>query len=76
MRTIETNIMVTSDGKAVVELQLPPTASARKYRAVIILSEQAMHHPGTTVTKQLPTELPVHDFGPWPAGLSLRREDL
>ena len=23
-----------------------------------------------------PLDLPVHDFGPWPEGLSLRREDL
>lgn len=35
-----------------------------------------------TPPRQLPTEpfdvddLPVHDLGPWPEGLSLRREDL
>lgn len=27
-------------------------------------------------TEPAPLDLPVHDLGPWPAGLSLRREDI
>jgi hypothetical protein len=39
MRTIETDITVTSDGMAVVELRLPPTIPPGKHRAVMIMDE-------------------------------------
>jgi hypothetical protein len=70
MRSIETDITVTLDGKAVVELRLPSTISPGKHRAVVMVdeSESAVAPP--------PIELPVHDFGPWPTNLSLHRENL
>jgi len=76
MRTIETDITVAPDGKAVVELQLPATVSAGKHRAVVMVDEAAVDDRLTTAKARPPIEMPVHDFGPWPADLSLRREDL
>ena len=70
MKTIETDITVTPDGIAVVELRLPPTIPPGKHRAVVMVDE------GEAAATRLPIELPVHDFGPWPANLSLHREDL
>jgi len=40
------------------------------------------HHFGTLADRERPEEpfdvdtLPIHDLGPWPEGLSLRREDM
>jgi hypothetical protein len=59
-----------------VELQLPAAVTAGKHRAVIILLEGERDDPGAAAERPLPIELPVHDFGPWPTDLSLRREDL
>lgn len=70
MKTIETDILVASNGIAVVELQLPPTVSPGKHRAVVMVDE------GQPLTASQPMELPVHEFGPWPQTLSLHREDL
>jgi hypothetical protein len=75
MRAIETDITVAPDGRAVVELQLPASVSAGKHRAVVVLGEGEEDYPGGPV-KQQPVDIPVHDFGPWPANISLRREDL
>jgi len=76
MRTIETDIMVAPDGKAVVELQLPLTVSAGKHHAVVMLDEGVAEGRCAAVETAAPVEMPIHDFGPWPTDLSLRREDL
>jgi hypothetical protein len=76
MRTIETDITVAPDGKAVVELQLPATVSAGKHRAVVVLDEGEADDRRTAAEARPSVEMPIHDFGPWPANLSLRREDL
>jgi hypothetical protein len=76
MRTIETDIMVTPDGKAVVELQLPATVSAGMHRAVVMLDEGEADERRDPVKTAPLIEMPIHDFGPWPADLSLRRVDL
>ena len=70
MKTIETDIVVAADGKAVVELWLPPTVPPGKHRVLVMVDEAGQAAPTT------PVELPVHDLGPWPANLSLNREDL
>jgi hypothetical protein len=74
MRAIETEMSVAADGKAVIELQVPSTVTAGKHRAVVVLDERQADDD--RLATRLPVELPVHDFGPWPAGLSLQREHL
>lgn len=73
MRTIETNITVSADGRASIELPLPVPAGT--HRAVVVLDEakpeDTLHNPQTGST-----DLPLHDLGPWPANLSLHREGL
>jgi hypothetical protein len=76
MRAIETEMSVAADGKAVIELQLPATVTAGKHRAVVVLDEGRTDEDRATAVPSSPVDLPVHDFGPWPAGLSLQREHL
>jgi hypothetical protein len=76
MRVIETEMSVAADGKAVIELQLPTTVTAGKHRAVVVLDERRTDEDRATAVASSPVDLPVHDFGPWPASLSLQREHL
>ncbi len=70
MTVITTCITVGSDGAVFTAIPLP----VGDYIASIELREAPQ--------RQLPTEptdvdnLPVHDLGPWPKGLSLRRENV
>lgn len=69
--TITTRITVSPDGTIQSATPIP----AGTYTASV---EGVDERPA----RQLPTlpfdvdALPVHDLGPWPEGLSLRREDL
>jgi hypothetical protein len=74
MKAIETEMSVAADGKAVIELQLPLPVTVGRHRAVVVLDERQADDDRAAV--RLPVELPVHDFGPWPVGLSLQREQL
>jgi hypothetical protein len=74
MKAIETEMSVAADGRAVIELQLPLPVTAGRRRAIVMLDERQADDD--RVPARLPVELPVHDFGPWPAGLSLQREQL
>ena len=69
MKTIETTATVTSDGKMTV--QVPPDIPEGEHRVVVVIEEQ----PIKKETQSL-ADFPVHDYGPWPANLSLRREDM
>lgn len=70
MTVITTRITVSPDGTISTATPLP----AGEYTASITVRDQP--------ARQLPTlpfdvdALPVHDLGPWPEGLSLRREDM
>ncbi len=70
MTVIATRITVSPDGAISTSIPLP----AGEYEAAITVHDQPV--------RQLPTlpfdvdALPVHDLGPWPEGLSLRREDM
>ncbi|MCK6577887.1 MAG: hypothetical protein L6Q98_07260 [Anaerolineae bacterium] len=68
MKTLELRLTVTPDGHVI----LPPMPQLRPgdYDAVLIV-EGTGAHPARE-----PLQLPVIDVGPWPADLSLRREDL
>ncbi len=76
MKAIETEMSVAADGRAVIELQLPLTVTAGKHRAVVLLDERQADDDRTATAATPPLDLPVHDFGPWPVGLSLQREHL
>ncbi len=70
MTVVNTRLTVAPDGAISTATPLP----AGEYTARIEVEDRP--------ARQLPTEpldvdsLPVHDLGPWPEGLSLRREDL
>lgn len=69
MKTIETTATVTNDGKMTV--QVPPDIAQGEHRVVVVIEEQ----PIKKETQSL-ADFPVRDYGPWPANLSLRREDM
>jgi hypothetical protein len=69
MRAIETTATVTEDGRLTV--QVPPDIPSGEHDVVIVLGPRVgLPH------ERLPLNFPVHDSGPWPADLSLRREDM
>ncbi len=67
MEAMETVITVEADRTGTV--RLPGNVSPGKHAAIIVIDE-----PVDAVRS--PLDLPAHDAGPWPANLSLRREDL
>lgn len=73
MTVITTTIHVAADGAVSIADKLP----AGDYTARIEVRE-GRDRPA----RQLPIQpfdadaLPIHDFGPWPEGVSLRREDM
>lgn len=69
MRTIETTVIVGSDRKLTV--QLPADVSAGVHKVVLVIDDQAPYGSKPSVWS-----FPVIDVGPWPEGLSLRREDM
>lgn len=67
MKAIETVITVGPDRTGTV--RLPRNVPPGEHAAVIVIDAPP--------PKPQPTlDLPSHDVGPWPANLSLRREDL
>jgi len=69
MRTVETTATIAPDGTltAQVPLDIPPG----EHRAVLVIDQATLAPP-----ERPPLDFPVDDLGPWPAGLSLRREDM
>jgi hypothetical protein len=74
MRTIETDVLVTRDGRARIELTLPEDIPPGRHRAVVVLDERPLSMASSGIRSF--ADFPVHDFGPWPENLSLRRADL
>jgi hypothetical protein len=74
MKTIETSATIAPDGKLHLHLRLSPDMPPGEYRVVLVMEER----PTGPVDqkKRPPLSLPAHDLGPWPAGFSLRREDI
>lgn len=69
MRTIETTATITSDGKII--MQLPADIPPGEHRVVVVIDEYPLKKE-----QRPPLDLPAHDYGPWPADFSLRREDM
>ncbi len=74
MKTIETTVTVTADGK--ITVQLPPDIPLGEHQVVLIIDEKAVPEKSATKEKRPPLNFPVRNYGSWPADLSLRREDM
>ncbi|HEY2290894.1 MAG TPA: hypothetical protein VGM86_09360 [Thermoanaerobaculia bacterium] len=71
MKTIETDVFVTRDGRIRIDLKLSKDVPPGRHRAVVVLDEQP-----ASQTKVSLADFPVHDVGAWPEDLPLRRSDL
>ncbi len=69
MKTIETTAIVAPDGT--LTARVPPDVPPGEHRVVLVIEERPAR--GQEV---LPFDFPIDDLGPWPEGLSLRREDI
>lgn len=69
MKTMECSVMVDESRKAT--LQFPPDVPPGEHQLVVLIDEQ----PTEAARNEL-DDLPPLSVGPWPAELSLRREDL
>ncbi|HMA35044.1 MAG TPA: hypothetical protein VKY74_11270 [Chloroflexia bacterium] len=75
MKTITTTVTVSPDG--VLSGRLPPGIPPGEHHVVLVLDEELEEAtPPTAAGPHLLLDFPVDDVGPWPANLSLRREDL
>jgi hypothetical protein len=70
MRTLELIGQVEPDG--LLTLQLPADIPPGAHQIVLVIDDR----PVTPRAPQSLDDFPVDDYGPWPEGLSLRREDL
>jgi len=69
MHTIDTTATVTPEG--LLTLQVPPEIPPGSYHIVLMMDD----HADTPAVRPLPAA-PILQVGPWPADLSLRREDM
>jgi hypothetical protein len=70
MRTLELIGQVESGGRLTV--QLPSDIPPGEHQMVLVIDER----PLTPSETRSLDDFPVDDYGPWPEGLSLRREDI
>jgi hypothetical protein len=75
MKAIETDIIVSRDGRARIDLNLSADVPPGRHRAVVVLDERPVLAEPRREDSSL-ADFPVHDLGPWPEKLSLRRADL
>ena len=70
MRTIEATATVYPDGTLVVAV--PRDVTPGRHRVVVVIGggEEAVER------SREPLDFPTYDVGPWPVGLTLRREDM
>ena len=69
IKTIETTATVSAGGTLTV--QVPPDIRPGDHRVVLVIEEEPAGEG-----EAYPFDFPVDDWGPWPEGLSLRREDM
>ena len=67
IRAIETTATLSDDGHMVVDAE---DLAPGEYRVIILIEREPV--PG----ERSPLDLPIHDVGPWPDNLSLRRADI
>jgi hypothetical protein len=73
MITIKTDLVVTQDGKAFVELLMPPEALPCVHHATVIIDERSV---AASLTVKLPLRLPAYCAPLVNNDFSFRREDL
>ncbi|MCM1981990.1 hypothetical protein [Lyngbya confervoides] len=69
MKTIET--IATVNPAHQITIDVPPDVEAGDYEITLVIKKAK--------PKEMPNQsldFPVDDYGPWPANLSLRREDM
>jgi len=69
VKTIETTVIVTADGK--VTLQLPPDIPPGEHKIVLVIDEQSVAD-----CKRLPLKFSAYPVGLVKESFTLRREDL
>jgi hypothetical protein len=69
MKTIETTGNVSQDRMMII--RVPQDITPGEHKVVVVIDENVQK-----LEKKAEFDLPAHDFGPWPEGLSLRREDM
>lgn len=74
MRTIETDLVVTSDGRANV-LRMPPGIRGGKYHAVLVIDDEPLAN-GTAKTKSRTLRLSSYSVGVKDQNMTFRREDV
>ncbi len=74
MKTIETTVTVTEDGKLTV--QLPSDIPPGEHQIVLVIDEKPVPEKSSIQKKRPPLDFPMIHVGSWPADLSLRREDM
>jgi hypothetical protein len=72
MNEIRTRVIVGPDHR--ISGTAPAEVPAGEHEVTITLPDRSSHERPTREID--PTDLPRHDLGPWPQGLSLRREDI
>ena len=72
MKRIETVATISPDGT--LTAHVPPDVPVGEHRIVLVIDEVELTvRRGQAAPRP---DFPVRDYGPWPAGLSLRREDM
>ncbi len=66
MKRIETTADVAADGS--LSARVPADVPAGTHQVIVIVNDVPSRQPVL--------DLPAHDLGEWPPGLTLRREDL
>jgi hypothetical protein len=70
MKSIQTQAIVTDDRK--VTLQLPEEIAPGLHTLIVVIDDRVAH----TASGMSLDDFPIIDVGPWPEGLSLRREEM
>jgi hypothetical protein len=70
MTTIDTTVDIGSDRR--LAIQLPDQVTPGRHRVILHVHDGQ----GTSQPTDIVASLPRLDLGAWPAGLSLRREDV
>lgn len=74
MRTIETDLVVTSGGRANV-LRMPPDVRNGKYHAVLVIDDEPLDD-ATVPQKGRPLRFSLYPVGVKDLNVTFRREDL
>jgi hypothetical protein len=72
VKTIETTAPVSADHTLNLTVRLATDVPPGDHRVLVVVDEGLIPKPAELSLN----DWPRHDVGPWPEGLSLRREDM